>query len=75
MHHLSLSLSLWWLFLCLQVAAKRAKKVFNLETDCKEELLRLMLDWALGGFKPSGPDGLRPRIREDGIQLKLNYSI
>lgn len=59
---------------CLQVAAERAEKVFSLTTDSNDELLRLMLDWAFGSFKPSGPDGLRPRSSEDGIQLELKYS-
>lgn len=59
---------------CLQVAAERAEKVFSLKTDSTDELLRLMLDWAFGGFQPSGPDGLKPQSREDGIQLELKYT-
>lgn len=55
--------------MCFQVAAERARKVFSLKTDCEEELLQVMLDWALGGFKPSGPNGLLPRSRKDGKQL------
>uniref|UniRef100_A0A4W4EP77 DNA (cytosine-5-)-methyltransferase n=1 Tax=Electrophorus electricus TaxID=8005 RepID=A0A4W4EP77_ELEEL len=47
------------------VAADRAGKVFFLESDSKEEMLRVMLDWAFGGFKPSGPSGLKPRSKED----------
>ncbi len=29
---------------------------FSPETDSKDELLRVMLDWAFGGFEPLGPD-------------------
>ncbi|KAG7323123.1 hypothetical protein KOW79_012825 [Hemibagrus wyckioides] len=53
------------IFHSLQVAAERAGKVFPLNSDSKDDLLRLMLDWAFGGFKPSGPNGLKPRSRED----------
>ncbi|KAK3547574.1 hypothetical protein QTP86_025475, partial [Hemibagrus guttatus] len=53
------------IFHSLQVAAERAGKVFPLNSDSKDDLLRLMLDWAFGGFKPSGPNGLGPRSRED----------
>ncbi len=41
---------------------------FSPETDSLDELFRVMLDWAFGGFKPSGPDGLRPQSEYNGMQ-------
>lgn len=46
--------------LVYQEAAIRCKKPLSACLDEKEELLRDMLDWAFGGFHPSGPDGLKP---------------
>ncbi|MCI4387481.1 hypothetical protein PGIGA_G00074640 [Pangasianodon gigas] len=63
------------IFHSLQVAAERAGKVFCLNSDSKEDLLRLMLDWAFGGFKPSGPNGLRPRSREDECLKMFSWSV
>uniref|UniRef100_A0A4W4EPG0 DNA (cytosine-5-)-methyltransferase n=1 Tax=Electrophorus electricus TaxID=8005 RepID=A0A4W4EPG0_ELEEL len=60
------------IFHSLQVAADRAGKVFFLESDSKEEMLRVMLDWAFGGFKPSGPSGLKPRSKEDAPRKQKN---
>ncbi|KAK6303611.1 hypothetical protein J4Q44_G00260650 [Coregonus suidteri] len=48
------------IFQSLQVAASRCRKVFSLGSDEREEHLRVMLDWAFGGFKPTGPDGFQP---------------
>ncbi|XP_016367330.1 uncharacterized protein LOC107707749 isoform X2 [Sinocyclocheilus rhinocerous] len=48
------------IFSSLQVASRRSRMFFSPETDSKDELLRVMLDWAFGGFEPSGPDGLQP---------------
>ncbi|KAI7794380.1 putative DNA methyltransferase dnmt5, partial [Triplophysa rosa] len=48
------------IFSSLQVASKRSRMFFSPDTDCKEELIRVMLNWAFGGFKPSGVKGLRP---------------
>ncbi|XP_052449646.1 uncharacterized protein LOC128011364 [Carassius gibelio] len=49
------------IFSSLQVASRRSRMFFSPETDSKDELLRVMLDWAFGGFEPLGPDGLQPR--------------
>ncbi|KAK7128668.1 hypothetical protein R3I94_017036 [Phoxinus phoxinus] len=49
------------IFNSLQVASRRSRMFFSLETDSTDELLRVMLNWAFGGFKPTGPDGLRPQ--------------
>ncbi|XP_074498757.1 uncharacterized protein LOC141772022 isoform X2 [Sebastes fasciatus] len=48
------------LFLSLQEAALRCKKQFSECVEAREELLKQMLDWAFGGFQPTGPDDLRP---------------
>ncbi|TDH10077.1 hypothetical protein EPR50_G00071120 [Perca flavescens] len=48
------------IFLCLQEAALRCKKPFSTCVEDRDELLKQMLDWAFGGFQPSGPDGLKP---------------
>ncbi|KAI4892939.1 hypothetical protein NFI96_014181 [Prochilodus magdalenae] len=52
-------------FRSLQVAANRSEKVLSLESDTQDELLRVLLDWAFGGFKPAGPNGLKPRSNEN----------
>ncbi|XP_073679162.1 DNA (cytosine-5-)-methyltransferase beta, duplicate b.3 [Garra rufa] len=49
------------IFNSLQVASRRSRMFFSPEMDSMDELLRVMLDWAFGGFKPSGLDGLRPQ--------------
>ncbi|MEQ2298178.1 hypothetical protein AMECASPLE_002504 [Ameca splendens] len=45
----------------LQEAALRCEKQFSPLLQDGEELLKQMLDWAFGGFQPSGPDGLKPK--------------
>ncbi|MEQ2196592.1 hypothetical protein XENOCAPTIV_004791 [Xenoophorus captivus] len=45
----------------LQEAALRCEKQFSPLLPDGEELLKQMLDWAFGGFQPSGPDGLKPK--------------
>ncbi|KAM9342374.1 uncharacterized protein KZ484_015079 [Pholidichthys leucotaenia] len=52
-------------FLSLQEAARRCNKHFSPDID-REEQLKQMLEWALGGFQPTGPDGLKP----DGSCIK-----
>ncbi|KAK2851964.1 hypothetical protein Q5P01_008240 [Channa striata] len=47
------------IFLSLQEAARRCKKQFSACLDNGEEL-RQMLDWAFGGFQPTGPEGFKP---------------
>ncbi|XP_061908446.1 uncharacterized protein LOC133653311 isoform X1 [Entelurus aequoreus] len=53
---------------CLQEAARRCKKTFSSSSCEKDELLKKMLAWALGGFQPSGPDGLKPASSENGAK-------
>uniref|UniRef100_A0A667Y0M7 DNA (cytosine-5-)-methyltransferase n=1 Tax=Myripristis murdjan TaxID=586833 RepID=A0A667Y0M7_9TELE len=43
-----------------QAAAVNYKMKFPDCSGDREEQLRLMLDWAFGGFQPSGPDGHKP---------------
>uniref|UniRef100_A0A671KI23 DNA (cytosine-5-)-methyltransferase n=1 Tax=Sinocyclocheilus anshuiensis TaxID=1608454 RepID=A0A671KI23_9TELE len=56
------------IFNSLQVASRRSRMFFSPETDSKDELLRVMLDWAFGGFEPLGPEGLQPQSECNGIQ-------
>lgn len=43
----------------MQLAGERCGKSFGAGGN-KEEELKLMLDWAVGGFLPTGPDGFTP---------------
>uniref|UniRef100_A0A8C9YXQ8 DNA (cytosine-5-)-methyltransferase n=1 Tax=Sander lucioperca TaxID=283035 RepID=A0A8C9YXQ8_SANLU len=52
------------IFLCLQEAALRCKKPFSACVEDRDELLKQMLDWAFGGFQPTGPDGLKPTAKK-----------
>uniref|UniRef100_A0A4W4G9J9 DNA (cytosine-5-)-methyltransferase n=1 Tax=Electrophorus electricus TaxID=8005 RepID=A0A4W4G9J9_ELEEL len=45
----------------LELAGERCSKSFN-STGNKEEELKMMLDWALGGFQPTGPNGFAPPV-------------
>uniref|UniRef100_A0A8C1YUV9 DNA (cytosine-5-)-methyltransferase n=1 Tax=Cyprinus carpio TaxID=7962 RepID=A0A8C1YUV9_CYPCA len=58
------------IFSSLQVASRRSRMFFSPETDSKDELLRVMLDWAFGGFEPLGPDGLQPQPESNSMQQK-----
>ncbi|KAL1021359.1 hypothetical protein UPYG_G00012300 [Umbra pygmaea] len=51
------------IFQSLQLAGSRCKKDFSMGSDEREEHLRVMLDWAFGGFKPTGPDGFKPPLQ------------
>ncbi|CAJ1084356.1 uncharacterized protein LOC117821083 isoform X3 [Xyrichtys novacula] len=57
---LLLLLLLIFLCLCLKEAALRCKKQFPAHLTDKDEQLKQMLDWAFGGFLPTGPDGFKP---------------
>uniref|UniRef100_A0A8C8JS16 DNA (cytosine-5-)-methyltransferase n=1 Tax=Oncorhynchus tshawytscha TaxID=74940 RepID=A0A8C8JS16_ONCTS len=54
------------IFQSLQVAASRCGKVFSPGSEKREEHLREMVDWAFGGFKPTGPDGFQPPLQTEG---------
>ncbi|KAM8864144.1 uncharacterized protein AB9W97_018615 isoform 1-T3 [Spinachia spinachia] len=55
------------LFTSLQEAALRCKKDFSECVGDRDEQLKRMLDWALGGFQPTGPDGLKPTTVPNGV--------
>ncbi|KAJ8360912.1 hypothetical protein SKAU_G00174370 [Synaphobranchus kaupii] len=45
----------------LELAMDRSGKVFPPEKEGGKEVeLKAMMEWAFGGFKPTGPDGFRP---------------
>lgn len=39
----------------------RCGKKFSPLLQDSEEVLKQVLDWAFGGFQPTGPDGLKPK--------------
>ncbi|XP_064161152.1 DNA (cytosine-5)-methyltransferase 3A-like isoform X2 [Anguilla rostrata] len=47
----------------LELAVDRCGKVFPPGKDGgKDEEIKVMMDWAFGGFEPSGPDGFQPPV-------------
>ncbi|KAM7405335.1 hypothetical protein PAMP_012604 [Pampus punctatissimus] len=54
------------IFLSLQEAALRCRKNFSAYPEDKDVVLK-MLDWAFGGFKPTGPDGFKPMASINGV--------
>uniref|UniRef100_A0A6Q2XQQ2 DNA (cytosine-5-)-methyltransferase n=1 Tax=Esox lucius TaxID=8010 RepID=A0A6Q2XQQ2_ESOLU len=60
------------IFQSLQLVASRCRKVFSLGSDEREEHLRVMLDWAFGGFKPTGPDGFKPPLQTEDESASPN---
>uniref|UniRef100_A0A8C9YXT9 DNA (cytosine-5-)-methyltransferase n=1 Tax=Sander lucioperca TaxID=283035 RepID=A0A8C9YXT9_SANLU len=59
-HFCSNSFAILSISVCYQEAALRCKKPFSACVEDRDELLKQMLDWAFGGFQPTGPDGLKP---------------
>ncbi|GLD50603.1 uncharacterized protein AKAME5_000377500 [Lates japonicus] len=55
-----------------QEAALRCQKQFSASLEDRDELLKQMLDWALGGFQPTGPDGLKPTASRNGVTKTSN---
>ncbi|KAK9515250.1 hypothetical protein VZT92_025911 [Zoarces viviparus] len=55
------------LFLSLQEAALRCKKDFSECVGDRDELLKQMLDWAFGGFQPTGSDKLKPTAATNDV--------
>nr|XP_046252388.1 uncharacterized protein LOC124063104 [Scatophagus argus] len=55
------------LFLSLQEAALRCEKQFSECLGKRDALLEQLLDWALDGFQPMGPDRLRPAAAMNGV--------
>ncbi|GAA6229485.1 uncharacterized protein LOC108873305 [Lates japonicus] len=60
------------IFLSLEEAALRCQKQFSASLEDRDELLKQMLDWALGGFQPTGPDGLKPTASRNGVTKTSN---
>lgn len=58
-----------------QEAALRCKKDFSEFVGDRDELLKHMLDWALGGFQPTGPDGLKPTDVPNGTNTCFRKSL
>ncbi|XP_036386719.1 uncharacterized protein LOC118779008 [Megalops cyprinoides] len=51
----------------LELAADRCGKVFPaVKGGSREDELKVMLEWAFGGFAPSGPDGFQPPPETSG---------
>ncbi|KAI1890264.1 hypothetical protein AGOR_G00151930 [Albula goreensis] len=52
----------------LELAADRCGKVFPLgKVSDREEELKMLMDWAFNGFKPTGPDGFRPPLEANDV--------
>lgn len=45
---------------CPQLAGERCEKSFSSDSGNKEDELKVMLEWAFGGFQPTGPEGFLP---------------
>uniref|UniRef100_UPI0037E8F48C uncharacterized protein n=1 Tax=Semicossyphus pulcher TaxID=241346 RepID=UPI0037E8F48C len=61
------------IFLSLQEAALRCQKQFSADLMDKDEQLKQMLDWAFGGFLPTGSDGLDPEGATNGDRKTNNH--
>ena len=60
------------LSLSRQKARIRAGKTFPSSTgDSLEDQLKPMLEWAHGGFKPTGVEGLKPNNKQPGMNDTL----
>ncbi|XP_061115075.1 uncharacterized protein LOC133139515 [Conger conger] len=58
------------IFRCLKLAAERCGKTFPAGQSAEKEAhLKLMLDWAFGGFKPTGPEAFRPPLQTDAESI------
>uniref|UniRef100_A0A3Q3WAK7 DNA (cytosine-5-)-methyltransferase n=1 Tax=Mola mola TaxID=94237 RepID=A0A3Q3WAK7_MOLML len=55
----------------LQEAAVRCEKQFSVSLEDKEELLKQMMDWAIGGFLPNGPDKLQTPAASSGRNVRF----
>ncbi|XP_073327210.1 uncharacterized protein [Pagrus major] len=60
------------IFLSLQEAAVRCEKQFSASLEEKDDLLKQLLNWALGGFKPTGPNALKPSDYSNGFTKTNN---
>uniref|UniRef100_A0A3B5BCL2 DNA (cytosine-5-)-methyltransferase n=1 Tax=Stegastes partitus TaxID=144197 RepID=A0A3B5BCL2_9TELE len=58
----------------VSLAALRCKKQFSSHPEDEDERLKRMLDWAFGGFQPSGPDGLKPTTSLKAHSLMLFFT-
>ncbi|XP_077369408.1 DNA (cytosine-5)-methyltransferase 3C-like isoform X2 [Festucalex cinctus] len=62
------------IFQVLELASERCEKDFKEAKGEKEKELSLMLDWAVKGFLPSGPQGFIPPAVKDAAQLSNSDS-
>ncbi|XP_061529922.1 DNA (cytosine-5)-methyltransferase 3C-like [Phycodurus eques] len=57
------------IFQVIELASERCDKSFEEAKGDKEKELNLMLDWALKGFLPTGPEGFAPVSLQDAAKL------
>lgn len=74
--YLNLESSHMWCIFCFDVcvhqeAAVRCKKQFSASLEDRDDLLKQMLNWAFGGFQPSGPNALKPSNNKNGENIRL----
>ncbi|XP_037095214.1 DNA (cytosine-5)-methyltransferase 3C-like isoform X2 [Syngnathus acus] len=62
------------IFQVIELASERAEKSFEEAKGGKEKEMNLMLDWAVKGFLPSGPQGFAPPVIHEAGQLSNSDS-
>ncbi|XP_061825513.1 DNA (cytosine-5-)-methyltransferase 3 beta, duplicate a [Nerophis lumbriciformis] len=58
-----------------ELAGERCEKSFEDAKGDKETELKLMVDWAFGGFLPSGPEGFTPNTLQDAEQIDSDSTL
>ncbi|XP_058246542.1 DNA (cytosine-5-)-methyltransferase 3 beta, duplicate a isoform X2 [Hemibagrus wyckioides] len=61
------------IFQVLELAGERCSKTFA-SSGNKQEEIKTMLDWAFGGFQPTGPEGFAPDTNVSPVNQKGNTS-
>ncbi|XP_019720741.1 DNA (cytosine-5)-methyltransferase 3B-like isoform X2 [Hippocampus comes] len=62
------------IFQVIELASERCEKSFEEAKDDKEKELNLMVDWAVKGFLPTGPQGFAPSVVQDAVQMSNSDS-
>lgn len=57
-----------------QEAAVRCGKQFVADLEDTDEVLKRILDWAIGGFQPTGPHGFKPAAAMNGRGVVMKHN-